>query len=405
MTLDHPGMRTHPAADLFPLMSGEELQNLADDIKANGLQEPIWLTEDGLILDGRNRLLACEMADVPGEFREYHGGDPIGFSLSMNLKRRHLTDGQRSALALRVLPMLEAEAEKRKAQASGQPRGVKASVVADRPQQTEAPSERKSREKAAKVTGTSGRNVSKAKRVKDKAPDLFEQVESGQIALDRADRIVRDREAEAKRVEQAKRDAEAREQAPNIDLRHGDFRQVLADIENIDAIITDPPYPREYLPLLDDLAAWADKVLTPDGVLAVLFGQTHLPEVYRRLDGHRPYRWTMAYLTPRNGYVSRSARCQSNWKPVLIYGGGPRFADVLRSTGTDAGAKDLHHWGQDYGAFQTLVQRLTSPGQTVADPFMGAGTTLLAAHTHGCHIVGADIDLEHVQTTRKRLGL
>lgn len=394
MTLDHQGMRAHPAADLFPLMSESELVDLADDIKLHGLREPVWLTEDGQVLDGRNRLLACEIAGIPADFREYRGDDPIGFSLSMNLKRRHLTNGQKAMLALEVEPLYAEQAKARQ--------GTRTDLdfVAELPQ-----SEPKSREKAAKVSGTSGRSVSQAKRVKSKAPDLAEKVTAGEMPLDRAERIVRDREAEAKRVEQAKRDAEAREHAPNIDLRHGDFRQVLADIENIDAIITDPPYPREHLPLLDDLAAWADKVLTPDGVLAVLFGQTHLPEVYRRLDGHRPYRWTMAYLTPGNAYVSRSAQCQSNWKPVLIYGGGPRFADVLQSTGKDAGAKDLHHWGQDYGAFHTLVKRLTSPGQTVADPFMGAGTTLLAAHAHGCHVIGADIDLEHVQTTEKRLGL
>jgi hypothetical protein len=61
--------------------------------------------------------------------------------------------------------------------------------------------------------------------------------------------------------------------------------EVLADLEGIDAIITDPPYGAEYLPLLDDLAAWADKVLAPDGVLLVMFGQHHLEEAMRRLSG------------------------------------------------------------------------------------------------------------------------
>lgn len=218
-------------------------------------------------------------------------------------------------------------------------------------------------------------------------------------------RIQRDRDAERRRRDQAAAEADHLAAGTRAEIRHGDFREVLADLENIDAIITDPPYPREYLPLLADLAAWADKVLTPDGVLAVLIGQTHLPDVFRILeDGRRHYRWTGTYLTPGAGYSSPARRVQSNWKPLLVYGGGPRFADVIRSEGTDAAAKDRHHWGQDYGAFHELVRRLTAPGQTVADPFAGSGTTLAAARAQGRHAIGAEIDADHVRRAREWLA-
>ena len=70
---------------------------------------------------------------------------------------------------------------------------------------------------------------------------------------------------------------------------------------------------------------------------------------------------------------------------------------------SDANAKALHRWGQDYNAFHTLIERLTTRGQTVADPFMGSGTTLLAAHALGRHTVGADTDPDAVATSRERL--
>lgn len=145
-------------------------------------------------------------------------------------------------------------------------------------------------------------------------------------------------------------------------------------------------------------------MLTPDGVLAVLIGQTYLPEVYRLLDGHRPYRWTACYLTSGPGYVSHQRKVQSNWKPLILYGGGPRLSDVIRSEGSDADAKSHHKWGQDYAAFHTLIERLTTRGQTVADPFMGSGTTLLAAHALGRHVIGADIDPASVATSRERVA-
>jgi hypothetical protein len=399
--------KAHPAAELFPLMEGEEFDALVEDVRANGLNEPVWMYDDpdlGLVvLDGRNRWRACTAVGVKPETRRYLGDDPIGFSISQNMQRRHLTAGQKAGVAARALPLYESEAEARRLANLKQNQTTER---ADRPAREE-PSEKakeRARDKAAATAGSSGRSVGRYKRLQEQDPGLANLVDKGTLALDRAERILRDKEAEQRKVEQAKREAEAQPEPLTVDLRLGDFRDVLADVTSVDAIITDPPYPAEFLPILADLAAWADKVLTDDGVLAVLIGQSHLPEVYRLLDGHRPYRWTCCYLTDGPGYVSHPRKVQSNWKPLLVYGGGPRIADVLRSEGSDAGAKSLHKWGQDYSAFHTLIERLTSRGQTVADPFMGSGTTLLAAHALGRHVVGADIDPEAFQTARERLS-
>lgn len=402
----------HPAAELFLLLPDAELAELADDIRTRGLNEPVWLYDDPdrgtVLLDGRNRVRACEIAGVPVRTQQYRGDDPIGFVISENVRRRHLDAWDKASLADALMGLFEEDAEKARRDA-GAKYGA-AHPKREVPEKFPEPPavERESRERAAKVVGTAGRNVSTYRRIKAVAPDLVAkraaQDTGERITLGRAERIIRDREAEARRVAEAQEQARAQPFVATVDLRHGDFREVLADLTNIDAIITDPPYPREFLPLLDDLAAWADKVLAPDGVLAILFGQTYLPEVYRRLDGHRPYRWTGCYLTPGGGYVSRVAHVQSNWKPVIVYGGGPRFADTLRTEGSDANAKSLHKWGQDYSAFHTLIERLTKPGQTVCDPFAGSGTTLLAAKALGRHAVGAEIDPEHIRIARERVA-
>lgn len=91
----------HPACAAWPEMSPPELSALAADIAANGQHDPITLTPDGLLLDGRNRALAGLMAGVSPATVIY-AGDPVLFSLSRNKHRRHLSDDQRAMVAAKL---------------------------------------------------------------------------------------------------------------------------------------------------------------------------------------------------------------------------------------------------------------------------------------------------------------
>ena len=127
----------HDVSNIFPMMSDEEFDALKQDIKAQGLLEPIWIHADGSIIDGRNRHRACVELGVTPLFRTYQGENPVAFSISQNIKRRHLTDSQRAMIAVQALPMLQAEA-KAKMIASGAKggdgRGNKKNPGADLPQ-------------------------------------------------------------------------------------------------------------------------------------------------------------------------------------------------------------------------------------------------------------------------------
>ncbi|MDZ4241725.1 MAG: hypothetical protein U1D99_02770 [Candidatus Omnitrophota bacterium] len=97
-------MDYHSIANIFPMMQTSELQDLADDIKSNGLHNKIILYE-GKILDGRNRLLACEIAGIVPDFGQYEGDEPLAYVISLNLKRRHLNESQRAVIASRLANM------------------------------------------------------------------------------------------------------------------------------------------------------------------------------------------------------------------------------------------------------------------------------------------------------------
>jgi ParB-like chromosome segregation protein Spo0J len=91
---ENPGARpgAHPICLLIPPADEDELQDLTDDIRAHGLIDPIVLFE-GMILDGRNRAVACERAGVAPRYAQFRGGreDALILVISHNLKRRHLT--------------------------------------------------------------------------------------------------------------------------------------------------------------------------------------------------------------------------------------------------------------------------------------------------------------------------
>ena len=109
-------LKVHPAADLFPLMSRDELLELGEDIKKNGLHNRVAVIgdpDDPILIDGRNRLDAMELAGLEvirgGKVNRevvqtsILEGDPYEYVISVNIRRRHLTAEQKRELIVAVL--------------------------------------------------------------------------------------------------------------------------------------------------------------------------------------------------------------------------------------------------------------------------------------------------------------
>lgn len=97
-------MEHHPLANVFPMMTDEELADLAADIKANGLIHPIVVDEAGRLVDGRNRQRACEIAGVEPQYEQLNGRDAAAFIVSANLERRNLSKGQQAMAMAMIYP-------------------------------------------------------------------------------------------------------------------------------------------------------------------------------------------------------------------------------------------------------------------------------------------------------------
>lgn len=161
----------HEAANIFPLMSDDDLQKLAADIKANGQKNPIILL-NGKVLDGRNRALACRIAGVRPDVQPRNAerlGSPVSWVISQNLQRRHLDAGQRAMIAVEAEKLFAIEAKQR--QQMGKER------IPDPRQAGQA------RDKAAAACDVNPRYVQDAKTVAAKSPEAATKVASGELSL------------------------------------------------------------------------------------------------------------------------------------------------------------------------------------------------------------------------------
>lgn len=175
------GFEIHPAANLFPMMTDDEFAELKADIKKHGQIIPIVLYRD-LILDGRNRALACDELGLNLKVQNRDEiDDPISWAISANAKRRNLTKGQLAAVAADSLPLYEAEAKERKKEMEGRPSKLEEKI----PQESREP---QARDKAAAATGVNPRYVQDAKKIKEESPETFEKLKTGETTIQQAKR-------------------------------------------------------------------------------------------------------------------------------------------------------------------------------------------------------------------------
>ena len=179
----------HPYAEKFPMLGEAELAELAESIAENGLRNPIVLTPDGLILDGRNRSAACERAGVSPTTIVYEGDDLAEYVIDCNSSRRHMSTGARAMATALVLSEDGRRGE-------GRWRRGTVNQISD-------------------LSDGYRVALNNAGIILDHSPDLAEQVIHGNLALDAAYR----RACDARDAERIRMEAEQRLAAEEADAK------------------------------------------------------------------------------------------------------------------------------------------------------------------------------------------
>jgi ParB-like chromosome segregation protein Spo0J len=216
-------LTSHPLASIFPPLGTIELGNLAEDIKANGLKEPMWLYEDK-ILDGNNRYRACLKIGYrfkETDFRQFDAktqGDPLKFVVSANLHRRHLNESQRAAIA--------------------------ATIVSSKLGYNQYNSKSVTNDQAAKMLGVSEATVKMAKKVAEKAaPEINQMVQEGKLRLGAATKVIKkpkeEQQAELARIAKEREQKQQARQAAKTAKTGGAAKSKTSNVAKANQAIKD----------------------------------------------------------------------------------------------------------------------------------------------------------------------
>jgi N6-adenosine-specific RNA methylase IME4 len=221
----------HLYADAVPSLSAEEYAALKDDIASDGLQVPLEITAEGVVLDGRARLRVARELGLPRvPTVTVDAEDEVAHMLRRALHRRQLTASQRAALAVKladVASLREQAQLRQRANLRNRPAGVeRASLPAaadpgalseDAPGRASLPArDGRTRDLVARISGASPRTVQDALTVAEHDPALFDRVAAGALSASTA----------ASKVRRALRDRAIGNAPP---LPEGPFALILAD--------------------------------------------------------------------------------------------------------------------------------------------------------------------------------
>jgi hypothetical protein len=401
--------------DIIPPLTDAEFQQLESNILAEGIREAIC-TWNNVIIDGHNRYAIAQQHGLEFRVKEYDFADEFDVTdwiVCNQLGRRNLTELQKSHLR-----GVRYENEKQK-HATNQHTKV-AGGQNDHQQKTS--------EKLADEYGISPKTIRRdaefAKGIEHLSDDLKQDVLQGkgkvnkgyietlakaeptftattpEEVLKEARRIKEQRNKQ--RIEEKEQERQrlaeiGKTKSIEIDFRHGDFEQVFSDIKDasIDCIITDPPYPYEFIEQWTKLARFAKRVLKPNAYCIAYSGQMYLPEVIQRMAEHLDYYWTFAVYHEGQTQIVNGVNLICRWKPVLIFQNGKKkitntIQDYFISEHRE---KTGHDWQQSKSGVSYLVEMFTNPNDLVCDPFAGSGTTLAVCKAMSRQVIGAEIDL------------
>ena len=212
--------------------------------------------------------------------------------------------------------------------------------------------------------------------------------------------------------------------AEGVTLYLGDCREILPAIGRVDAVVTDPPYGVDLTAKqnkwvkntghgyasVDDTPAFVSEVCVPAIEKAIKIARNVVLTPGTRNTFAYPAPAALGTVFNPNGAGSGKWGFECN-APILYYGKDPYLAsgqgrrpNSWEQPATDFAEKNGHPCPKPIGMMRWLVARASLPGETVCDPFMGSGTTGVAAVQLGRKFIGIELEPAYFEIALKRIA-
>lgn len=197
-----------------------------------------------------------------------------------------------------------------------------------------------------------------------------------------------------------------------ITIYHGDAREVLPQISGFDSVVTDPVWPNNSVPEFANIDPWRlmSQVLSLSEAadrVAIHLGCNSDPRVLTAVPERWPFFRSCYLEIARMGY---KGRLLMTGDVAYLFGNPPPSvpgAHVIpgRIMDSDSKGKQADHpCPRKISHVQFLVRWWSLPGGTVLDPFIGSGTTLVAAKNLGRRAIGIEIEEKYCEVAARRLA-
>lgn len=396
--------------DLIPPLEDLDFKELERSVLSEGIREPI-LVWNNTIIDGHHRYELAKKYDLEIKVKEIQFDDKDDakiWILANQLSRRNVTPFVRAELELKRASLYEARTK----------------LFNDLDYKNEltklSTDKRKEMAKSAGVSHGYIHTVNRIKNSKFVDSKTIEKLREGKVTASKVLSEIKREERREKSKERWKL-SEGYTPDKSIQIINADFYKWCSDNledHSVDLILTDPPYPKEFLYLWEQLGEVAARVLKKGGkgtneeggYLVAYSGQQYMVEVAKLLEKNLSYVWTIGlrHSGPTQLVQSRTIVCA--WKPILIFRNGipgnihswsgHALVDFINNDYRD---KEFHEWGQGKSAVGYLMKTFSRPNDLVLDPFAGGGTTLVVARQLHRRCIGIEIDEQYINTIKTNL--
>jgi DNA modification methylase len=188
----------------------------------------------------------------------------------------------------------------------------------------------------------------------------------------------------------------------------GDCFEIMKSLpdESVEAIITDLPYPKEYIPLYEKLAKEAKRILVPSGSLLVILPHYAIPQLTEEISRHLKWRWMISMWQGKGKHARMAMGVVVKWKPIgwWVKGSWAKGRGFVMDgfESTVIPEKKQHKWEQGIDWARHCL-KFVPKGKLVLDPFCGTGTLLVEAKRQNYPYIGIDIEKEYCEIAEKRL--